>query len=230
MASVVEPNDPSGLGDRRDIARQLVQRLGDIGALNPIVVGVAPDGMPIAAEIADRLRAPLDTVAVAPVEIGGAQLDRVGTTADGGVAFFDDARAQVIDAQPEAVDAALIRTQQRLERRGAAWHRLSRRPSLRGRAVVLVGEGLEDEEIAAAACAIRDRGAAKVIYAAPRLRLAVAIAVGDWVDQFVCLETVAATPSSGRSAGAQPVSDDEVRSLLRENDIAQHPSETHAPH
>ena len=229
MASVVEPNDPSSFRDRRDAGRLLVQRLGDVRALDPVIVGIAPDGMPIAAEMAHRLGAPLDTVAVAAVEIGEARLERVGTTADGGVAFFDDAQAQAIDAQPEAVDAALIRTQQSLERRGAVWHRGGRRPSLRGRAVVLVGEVLEDEEIAAAACAVRDRGAARVIYAAPRLRLAAAIAVGDWVDEFVCLETVATPPSSGRPAGALPVSDEDVRSLLRENDSDQHSSDTRSP-
>lgn len=226
MACVLKPNDPSRLADRRDAGQRLAQRLGDIRNRNPVVVGVAPNGMPIAAEIARLLDAPLDTVAVAPLRIGTTREDRVGTAADGGVAFFDDAYAQQIDAHPDAVDAALIGTQQRLERHVASWHRGRRRHSLKQRAVVLVGEALEDEEIAAAACAIRDRGAAKVIYASPQLRLAAALAVGDWVDQIVCLETVSAERSSPQSsAQAQPVSDEEIRSLLRNNDSDQHPNE-----
>ncbi len=229
MASFLKPSDPSRFADRRDAGRQLAQRLGDIRQLNPVVAGVAPNGMPIAAEIAHWLGAPLDTVAVAPLMIGDTQKDRFGTAADGGIALFDDAHVRQIDAQPEAVDAALIGTQRRLERHQAAWHRGCRRHSLNGRAVVLVGEALEDEEIAAAACAVRDRGAAKVIYAAPQLRLATALAVGDWVDQIVCLETVSARHSSPRCPEAvRPVSDEEICSLLRENKNDNRPTVAHS--
>lgn len=230
MADVIKTSDSSRFADRRDAGRQLAQRLGDLRQLNPVVVGVAPNGMPIAAEIARLLGAPLDTVAVAPLTIGDTHQDRVGTAADGGVAFFDDSHARLIDAQPEAVDAALIGSQQRLERHGAAWHQGRRRHSLHGRAVVLVGEALDDEEIAAAACAVRDRGAAKVIYTAPQVRLTAALAVGDWVDQIVCLETVADERSSSQyPANGQHVSDQEVQSLLGENDSYQGPTETLIP-
>ena len=229
MAGRLTTNDPCRFADRRDAGRQLAERLGDLRELHPVVVGVAPNGMPIAAEIARVLGAPLDTVAVAPLRIGDTHQDRVGTAADGGVAFFDDAHAPLIDAQPEAVDAALIGAQQCLERHGVAWHQGSRRRSLHGRAVVLVGETLDDEEIAAAACAVRDRGAAEVIYAAPQVRLAAARAVGDWVDQIVCLETVEDERSpSLRPGNRQHVCDDEIHSLLRENDGDQDPTGAHS--
>lgn len=230
MASALKPDDPARFADRRDAGRQLAQRLGDLHQRNPVVVGVAPNGMPIAAEIAHALAAPLDTVAVAPLNIGDTLQDRVGTVGDGGVVFFDDAQSRLIDAEPEAVDAALIEVQRRLERDSATWHQGSRRHSLNGRVVVLVGEALEDEEIAAAACAIRDRGATGVIYAAPQVRLAAALAVGDWVDQIVCLETVAEERSVAQpSAEVQPASDAEIRALLRENDGERHPAVARSP-
>jgi putative phosphoribosyl transferase len=230
MARSLNTNDPRRFADRRDAGRQLAERLGGVRQLNPVVVGLAPNGMPIAAEIARVLGAPLDTVAVAPLRIGETHQDRVGTAADGGVAFFDDAHTPLIDAESEAVDAALIGAQQCLERRGAAWHQGSRRHSLQRRAVVLVGETLDHEEIAAAACAVRDRGAAKVIYAAPQVRLAAALAVGDWVDQIVCLETVEDERSpSLRPGNRQHVCDDEIHSLLRENDGDQDSTETRSP-
>ena len=52
MAGRLNTNDPCRFADRRDAGRQLAERLGDLRELNPVVVGVAPNGMPIAAEIA----------------------------------------------------------------------------------------------------------------------------------------------------------------------------------
>lgn len=230
MASILDPNDHS-LADRRGAGRQLAERLGDIGQLNPVIVGVAPNGMPIAAEIARVLGAPLDVVAVAALRIGDLHPARVGTAGDGGVAIFGDAHAQLIAAEPEAVDAALIATQECLVRRGATWRQGNRRYSLNRRAVVLVGEDLEGEEIAAAACAVRDRGAQRIIYVAPRLRPSVARAVGEWVDQIVCLETLAAARStSPHPADGRQVSDEEIHSLLRENDRDQRATGADSPY
>jgi putative phosphoribosyl transferase len=229
VASVLDQADSSP-ADWRVAGRQLAERLGDVGQLNPVIVGVAPNGMPIAAEIARLLGAPLDVVAVAPLRIGDTHQDRVGTAADGGVVIFDDADAPLIAAEPEAVDAALIATQQRLERRRATWHQGIRRHSLNRRAVVLVGGELKDGEIAAAACAVRDRGAERIIYVAPQVRPSVARAVGDWVDQIVSLATVAGARSmSQHPADGQHASDEEIHSLLRENDRSQHATETQTP-
>lgn len=225
MASSLNAHDPSRF---RDDGRRLVERLGDLGQLAPVVVGIAPSGMPIAAEIARLLRAPLDTVAVAPLSIGDNHQIRVGTAADGGVAFLDDEHAQLIDAERDAVDSALITTQNELELRGATWHQGNRRHSLNRRAVLLVGGTLEDQEIAAAACAVRDRGAEKIIYLSPQVRLGASRAVGDWVDRIVCLETVldenCMIPGTGQQA-----SDTEIHALLSENDGDLHSTATDGP-
>lgn len=219
MASIPTTTGPSHFSDRRDAGRQLAERLGKFRPLNPIVVGIAPGAMPIAAEIATALSAPLDTVAVESLTVGETREDHVGTTAEGGIAFFDAAHAERIDAEPERVDAALIESQRRLEQRTAAWHRSARRRSLSRRKVLLVAELLEDEQAAAAAaCAVRDRGAAQVTYVAPKVRLAAAIAVADWMDEIVCLETVGhELAASDFIDRCEQVSDEEVRALLDEN-------------
>lgn len=200
-------------------------RLGGFKQLNPVVVGIAPDAMPIAAEIAQALEAPLDTVAIEPLAIGGGTsgTSHIGTAAEGGVVFFDPTQAQRIEDEAEAVDATLIDTQNRLEQRSSRWHQQDRRWSLNRRNVLLVGELLNDgQAAAAAACAVRDRGAAQVTYAAPKVRLATALSVADWMDEIVCLATVGHDVSAADCfERSEQVSDEQIRSMLHENETAQ---------
>ena len=50
--------------DRLDAGRQLARRLAPYAALEPVVVGLPRGGVPVAAEVADRLGVPLDVVVV----------------------------------------------------------------------------------------------------------------------------------------------------------------------
>ncbi|HET9094486.1 MAG TPA: hypothetical protein VFN36_05315 [Solirubrobacteraceae bacterium] len=223
MTTLVYAATPTRFPDRRTAGRRLAERLDGFGDADPVVLGLAPDGMPLAAEIARALSAPLDTVAVARLRTEN-DADRFGTAAEGGIALFDPGHRERIEAHPETVDCALLATQRRLEQRSAAWHHRRRPRSLHGRTVLLVADVLGDEQIAAAAaCAARDRGAAHVVYVAPQVRLASALAVVDWVDEIVCLETVAQElTASDCYADSRPVSDTTVRALLLENEHERH--------
>ena len=224
VESVVETGPTLRFRDRSDAGQQLAARLTGLRMLDPVVVGIAPDGMPVAAEIARALGVPLDTVAVEPLLLGEAGELRLGTTAEGGTAFLDWSQAPLIDADPGAVDEALIATQKRLDERTHSWHRQVKPRRLHGRNVLLVGDLLADEKTAvAAACAVRDRGAAAVTYVAPLVKLEAAMVLTDWVDEILCLETGA----SGLTEAAcfehcEPVSDDQVRLLLRELQSPRH--------
>lgn len=174
--------------------------------------------MPVAAEVARALEAPLDTVWVEQLTLGEAE-KRVGVAAEGGVTMFDRSSAGEVETHPDAVDATIIDADRRLSRRSDAWHRGSPRPSLRGRAVLLIGDLLVDEELAAAAaCAVRDRGAASVTYASPFVRTDTAIVLNDWVDEIGCVEALPReTVTSDRCGDRAPISDEQIHTLLREN-------------
>lgn len=221
MTTLVYAATPTRFSDRREAGRRLAERLTAFAETGPIVLGLAPDGMPVAAEIAAALGAPLDTVAVASLSTG-AGANRFGTAAEGGIALFDPEQRAQVDADPEAVDSALLAAARGLEQRNADWHRRRRPRSLHGRAVLLVADVLGDEQTAAAAaCAARDRGAARVVFVAPQVRLASALAVVDWVDEIVCLETVErALVAADCYLDSAPVSDATVRELLLENERA----------
>lgn len=210
---------PSTFPDRREAGRRLASRLIGYHFPEPVVVGLAPEAMPIAAEIAKALGAPLDTVAVAPLLLGPGAEDRFGVAAEGGTSFFDPEKRAWADANPEAADAALVGTHEHLRQLTVLWNGGHRRRSLKGRTVLLVAGALIDERLAAAAaCSVLDRGAAHVVYVTPKARYAAAMALGEWVDEIVGLELV----DSDREAtdcfdDTTLVTDDEVQALLQDN-------------
>ena len=210
---------PTTFADRRNAGRRLASRLSDYHFPEPVVVGVAPEAMPTAAEIAKALGAPLDTVAVAPLLPRPGSEDRFGAAAEGGTSFFDPQKRAWAEANPEAVDAALVGTHEHLERLTALWHGGPHRRSLKERTVLLVAEALIDERLAAAAaCSVLDRGAAHVVYVTPKARYAAAMALGEWVDEIVGLELVDSDiDATDCFDEATPVTDNEVRALLRDN-------------
>ena len=220
MSSSVPTNKPSATPDRRDVGPRLARCLTAYKDARPVVVGVAPDAMPLAAEIARALGAPLDTVTIEPLALGPAPAERIGVAAEGGVTIYDPDRRDRVESDLEAVDAALLDTEARLQRRTELWHQGGRRQSLNGRTVLLVTEALVDERsAAAAACAVRDRGAANIVYVAPEARLTVVRAVeADWVDAVVGLELIDDGVAPAGCFGETPiVSDEAIKGLLREN-------------
>jgi len=214
-------DQPSTFPDRAAAGRRLGRQLTGYRAARPVVVGVAPNGMPIAAEVAHALHAPLDTVAVAPLTIGEPP-KRFGVAGEGGIALFDPDRRAQADVHPEAVDAALQDAEAYLQRRTELWHGGCPRPSLRGRTVLLVAEALVDEQsAAAAACAVCDRGAANVVYAVPRALLAAVMKPEEWIDEVVGLEMVDGYFSAADCYDdSAPVTVDVVQALLRDNRTA----------
>ncbi len=110
--------------DRRDAGRRLGAALSDLMDQDPVVVGISPDGMPVAAEVARALDASLDMISSAEVleasgerarhEFGGyyprhrqlAVVDRTVVLVDDGL--VSSARAQVAARRLRARDPAHI--------------------------------------------------------------------------------------------------------------------------
>ena len=205
--------------DRLDAGRQLAARLKSFERPSLVVVGIAPEGMPVAAEVARLLNAPLQAIAIESLNIDGDPSRVFGTAAEGGITLFDRSHLDNVDTRSEAVDAAIARAQQRIAERTDRWWRGIGRPSLHRRHVLLVDDVLENnEDGAAAACCVRDRGAAGVTCAAPLVRLGAAAGLIDWAEEVYCLGTLAIdTPVTSCFSSFEAVSDEEVRRLLREN-------------
>lgn len=206
--------------DRQDAGRRLATRLTRLRGPRTVVLGVPRGGVPVAAEVARAIGAPLDLVVVRKV---GAPIQpelAIGAVAEGGVALVDREAARRVGAAPVEVERLVAGRRAELEATVRALRRDAPPRDLAGAVAVIVDDGLATglSDLAAVASA-RGRGAARVVVAAPvGSSQAVEMLAADAGD-CVC----ALIPRHFGSVGRWyddfgPVSDDQVRALLAGGD------------
>jgi putative phosphoribosyl transferase len=218
------PEGGRRFADRRDAGRRLARLLERVrgereggweGGL-PIVVGIARGGLPVAAEIARSLGAPLDVVVVRKI---GAPMNPeygIGALAEGGAEVVSERAVEALNIAPEQLRELISRARAELVRR-LARYRGGRGPlPVAGRTVILVDDGLATGRTAqVAARSLRRRDAARVILAIPVAAPGSAAELREEVDEVVCVEM----PPNLRAIGFwyedfRPTSDEEVAALL----------------
>jgi putative phosphoribosyl transferase len=206
----------SGFSDRRDAGRQLAALLEPYRGERPVVVGIPRGGVPVAAEVARALDAPLDITVVR--KIGAPQNPEyaIGALAEGGVHVLSGRIAGAIGLSEGALRALLARAEHELEAR-LRCYRGAREPiDIAGRTVILVDDGLATGRSARAAVrSVRRRGAARVVLAVPVAAPTAVEMLREEADDVVCV----ATPNDLWSVGQwyqdfAPTADDEVTALL----------------
>jgi putative phosphoribosyl transferase len=204
--------------DRRDAGRQLAAQLERFRADQPVVLGMPRGGVPVAAEVARALEAPLDVALVRKI---GAPRNRefaIGAVAEEGVELIDPQVSHTLGLvgadTRELVAGAERELAQQTER-----YRGGRAPAvLSGRTAILVDDGLATGRSACAALrSLRRRRAARAILAVPVAAAEALRALGDEADEFVCLQM----PEDLCAVGFwyedfRPTSDEEVVALLAE--------------
>jgi predicted phosphoribosyltransferase len=175
--------------DRRDAGRQLAERLLDVAGDAPVVIGLARGGVAVAAEVADRLGAPLDVMIVRKLGVPWQPELGVGAIAEGGVRILNDALIEEIGLDAGAIDAVAAREGRELERR-LHRYRGDRPPAaVGGRTVILVDDGLATGDTARAAIlALRARGAARVVLAVPVAPPETVGALAEVADRVVAIQ------------------------------------------
>jgi putative phosphoribosyl transferase len=181
-----------------------------------VVLALPRGGVPVAFEVATRLRAPLDVFLVRKLGLPGDEELAMGAVASGGVRVLQHdviAAAGVSERTIEEVSAAEVRELERRER----VYRGDRPPlDLAGRTVMLVDDGLATgATMSAAVHGVRAHAPGWVIVAVPIASPSTCDEVSTIVDDIVC----AATPEPMQAVGLwyadfTQTSDTEVRALL----------------
>ena len=202
--------------DRTDAGRRLAQRTLHLRGENVVVLGLPRGGVPVAAEVARALRAPLDVIVVRKLGVPVQPELGMGAIGEGGVRIINPevvAIAHVTDAEIAAVER---RERAELERRARRFRGERRRAPLTGRTVVIVDDGVATGATAAAACAVARRaGAAWVVLATPVAPPDVVRRLQAEADEVVAV----LTPSLFRAVGQwyedfTPTPDEDVTRLL----------------
>jgi len=202
--------------DRQDAGRRLATRLAGLRGPGTVVLGVPRGGVPVAAEVARAIAAPLDLVVVRKVGAPVQPELAIGAVAEGGVALVDREAARRAGAAPGELERLVAGRRAELDARVRALRGHAAPRDLAGAVAVIVDDGLATglSDLAAVASA-RGRGAARVVVAAPvGSQQAVEMLAAD-ADDCVCALIPRRFGSVGRwYDDFGPVSDEEVRALL----------------
>jgi predicted phosphoribosyltransferase len=203
--------------DRADAGRRLAERLTAYADRPDVLVLALPrGGVPVAFEVAARLKAPLDIFLVRKLGVPGQEELAMGAIATGGVRVVNRSVVEYLRIPGEVIDAVAAEEQRELERRERAYRDDRPAPDVSGRAVILVDDGLATgSTMRAAAAALRRQRPARVIVAIPVSSPETCEELRAEVDDVVC----AATPRPFQGVGQwyedfSQTADEEVRELL----------------
>ena len=154
--------------DRRDAGRRLARSLLDIAGEDLVVLGLPRGGVPVAAEVARALDAPLDVIVVRKLGVPFQPELAMGAIGEGGVRVIDRNLMRRIGVSPEDMRAVEDRERRTLESRASVL-RQGRDPlDLTGRTAVIVDDGIATGATARVACHVaREMGARRVVLAVP---------------------------------------------------------------
>lgn len=205
--------------DRPDAGRQLATALTKLAFTNPVVIALPRGGVPVAAEVAGRLRAPLDVTVIRKLGYPGQPELGMGAIAENGVRLLNTALIARLDITPPQIDAVVAAEQTELERR-VQRYRAGRPPTpVAGRTVIVVDDGIATGFTARAAIlALRQQGALRIVLAVPVGPPRTIEALRDVADEVVCLQTPEWFMAIGQFYADFPqTTDDEVTALLAEH-------------
>ena len=204
--------------DRKDAGRQLAGRLESVRGPDVVVLGLPRGGVPVAAEVARALGAPLDVIVVRKIGVPGQPELAMGALGEGGVRVVDERVVRLAHVPPEAFAQAGRREADDLD---ACVQRFrGGRPPLplTGRVAVIVDDGIATGSTARAACSVaRALGAGRVVLAAPVCARESARALAADADEVVCLHSPRHYGAVGQFYDDfRPTPDSEVVELLEQ--------------
>jgi putative phosphoribosyl transferase len=203
--------------DRADAGRAVAADLAAYaGRPDLLVLALPRGGVPVAYEVARALGAPLDVFIVRKLGLPGHEEFAMGAIASGGIRLINEEVVRefaVTEAEIAAVSAAEALE---LERRERQYRRDRPRPTIEGRTVILVDDGLATgATMHAAVVALREKRPARLIVAVPVAAADTCDAFREIVDEIVCAETPAPFYAVGLwYENFSQTTDEEVQDLL----------------
>ncbi|CAM2174198.1 putative phosphoribosyl transferase [Paraburkholderia sacchari] len=203
--------------DRREAGQMLAAQLAPYAGRRDIVVLALPrGGVPVAYEVAEALRAPLDVLPVCKLGTPWQPELAMGAISSNGAQYVDAALVREAGVSEAQLQGVLSLARIELGRREARYRGARAAVPVAGRVVLLVDDGMATgASLKAAAQALASLGPARIIAALPVAPAGARARLAGAVDDFVCVQT----PSSFMSVGQfyfdfAQVDDDTVRDLL----------------
>jgi predicted phosphoribosyltransferase len=203
--------------DRTDAGRQLAGKLRQYADRPDVVVLALPrGGVPVGFEVAQALHAPLDVFLVRKLGLPEQPELAMGAIATGGVRVVNDEVVGRLRIPDDVIEAVFRQELHELKRRELRYRGDRPAPSVRGKTVILVDDGLATgSTMRAAVAALRRQGPTRIVVAVPVGAAETCSDLQQEADEVVC----ARTPEPFYAVGLWyqdfgQTSDEEVRELL----------------
>ena len=203
--------------NRQDAGQRLAARLKNYAGRSDVLVLALPrGGVPVAFEVAQQLKAPLDVFLVRKLGVPGHEELAMGAIASGDTRVINEDVVRYLQIPGEVIDAVAAEEQRELERREREYRDGKPAPQVKDRVVILIDDGLATgSTMRAAAAALRKQNPSRIVVAVPVAPAETCEEFRKEVDEVVC----AATPEPFQGVGLwydnfSQTSDEEVRQLL----------------
>ena len=205
--------------DRTDAGRTLAKKLSHyVDRKDIVVLGMPRGGVPVAFEVAQSLRVPLDVFIVRKLGVPGQEELAMGAIASGGIRVLNDVVIRSKRISEAVIDAVTERERIELDRRELAYRGHRAAPIVREKTVILVDDGIATgSTMLAAVAALKQQPPVRIVVAAP----AAPVESCDELQQVVDELVVIVRPDPFYSVGQSyeifgQISDEEVQKLLRD--------------
>jgi putative phosphoribosyl transferase len=203
--------------DRKDAGKYLATKLLNYKDRPDVLVLALPrGGVPVAFEVAQALRVPLDVFLVRKLGVPGHEELAMGAISTGGVRVLNEDTVDYLRIPEHIIDSIAAQELKELKRRELAYRGNRPEPDVKGKTVILIDDGLATgSTIRAAALALRRQQPARTIVAVPVSARETCDEYRIGVDEIIC----AVTPEPFLGVGMwyldfSQTTDEEVRDLL----------------
>jgi len=203
--------------DRTDAGRQLARALLKYEGRQPVILALPRGGVLVAAEIAERLDAPLDLVLVRKIGVPLQPELAMGAVVDDDEPVRNADVIELAGISEQTFDAVCREERAEIARRRSCYLGSRARAEVRGHVAIIVDDGIATGATTLAAIrALRTRKPKELILAVPVAPVETLERLHSEVDVIVCLET----PQDFGAIGYyyrdfRQVSDDEVIATLK---------------
>jgi putative phosphoribosyl transferase len=203
--------------DRRDAGVQLISRLKEYKDQQGVIVLSLPrGGVATGYEIARSLNVPLDIVIVRKIGFPGQPELGIGAVSETGTVVLNTSIISTYGVPKEYIEREVSRQKEEISRRVKLYRKGKRLPSLEGKTVILVDDGVATgATMKSAITTLKEENLKKLVVALPVAPPGVVKELEQMVDTFICIET----PFDFMAVGSYyhdftQVSDEEVVNLL----------------
>ncbi len=205
--------------DRSDAGRRLAMALASYKGRSAVVLALPRGGVPVAAEVAEALDAPLDLVLVRKIGVPTQPELAMGAVVDGAapIVVRNQEVIELSGTTADEFDAVRARELAEIERRRKLYLGDRSRAPIEGQVVIVIDDGIATGATTRAALqAIRRRKPKELVLAVPVAPPDTIERLRGEVDALICLQT----PESFAAIGYfyrdfRQVSDEEVVEILK---------------